>query len=112
MAAIRPLGEHDLLSAMKTELPAYVAAAQTATFDTSDVSLYTEQVLSWWAAHAASLPVWAKAARIVFAISPNSASCERVFSLLKNMFGEEQMVVLADYISAALMLRYNKRSVG
>ena len=49
---------------------------------------------------------------MVFAMSPNSASCERVFALLKNMFGDEQMSALADYISAALMLRYNEREVG
>ena len=42
-------------------------------------------------------------------MSPNSASCERVFSLLKQMFGVDQKAVLADYMQAALMLRYNKR---
>ena len=52
------------------------------------------------------------AARIVFAISPNSASCERVFALLRNLFGELQMKSLADYVQAALMLNYNQRSVG
>ena len=51
-------------------------------------------------------------ARIVFAISPNSASCERVFALLKNLFGEEQSLSLADYVQASLMLNYNDRSVG
>jgi hypothetical protein len=45
-------------------------------------------------------------------MSPNSASCERVFALLKSMFGEEQMSVLADYVSAALMLRFNKQARG
>jgi len=30
-------------------------------------------------------------------LSPNSASCERVFSLVKQMFGEQQMSALADY---------------
>ena len=46
------------------------------------------------------------------AISPNSASCERVFALLKNLFNEQQMLSLADYVQAALMLNYNNRSVG
>jgi len=45
-------------------------------------------------------------------LSLYSASCERVFSLLKNLFGEEQMSALADYIQAALMLNYNGRQVG
>ena len=51
-------------------------------------------------------PAWALAARIVFASSPNSASCERVFALLRNLFGELQMKSLADYVQAALMLNY------
>ena len=45
-------------------------------------------------------------------ISPNSASCERVFSLLRRMFGDQQLSSLADYIQSALMLAYNERQVG
>ena len=48
----------------------------------------------------------------MFAISPNSASCERVFAMLKNMFGDNQMSSLADYLRAALMLNYNGRKIG
>ena len=48
----------------------------------------------------------------MFAISPNSASCERVFALLKRLFGEQQMRSLADLVQAALMLNYNGRKVG
>ena len=54
--------------------------------------------------------VGARGARIVFASSPNSASCERVFALLRNLFGELQMKSLADYVQAALMLNYNQRN--
>ena len=35
-----------------------------------------------------------------------------VFALVKTMFDEQQMSTLADKIQAALMLRYNKRTVG
>ena len=47
----------------------------------------------------------------------NTYSCERVFSLLnslKNMFTEQQMSALGDYmyIRAALFLKYNQRTVG
>ena len=45
-------------------------------------------------------------------LSSNSASCERVFSLVKIMFGEQQMSALADYIRAALMLKFNQRTVA
>ena len=44
--------------------------------------------------------------------SPNSAAAERVFSMLKAMFGDQQMETLADIIQTALMLRVNKRNVG
>ena len=35
---------------------------------------------------------WAIAARIVFCISPNSASRERIFAIVNNLFGDEQLV--------------------
>ena len=59
-----------------------------------------------------AISAWVDAATIVFAIAPNSASCERVFALLKNMFGEQQMSSLSDYVQAALMLNYNGRKIG
>ena len=52
------------------------------------------------------------AARVAFAISPSSAACERVFALVKIMFGELQMSALSDMLQAALMLRSNGRRVG
>ena len=70
-------------------------------------------MLGWWQeVDKTQFPTWAITARIIFAFTPNSASSERVFSLLKCMFGDTQMKVLADYIQAALMLAYNKRKVG
>ena len=57
-------------------------------------------MLTWWRTNGGSFPAWALAARIVFASSPNSASCERVFALLRNLFGELQMSSLADYVQA------------
>ena len=35
-----------------------------------------------------------------------------VFSLVKRMFGEQQISALADYIRAALMKKFNQRQVG
>ena len=69
-------------------------------------------MLKWWRSNGNSFPAWATAVRIVFALSPNSAACERVFSLLKRMFGDERMSALADYVRATLMLRFNERRVG
>ena len=70
---------------------------------------YSNAILDWWRSNGTSFPAWALAARVVFAIA---ASCERVFALLKNLFGEESMSALADYLQAGLMLNYNKRQVG
>ena len=114
VAAIKPLHALGMLSDLKQQLPLYLAAAAAArAFDKTSVNDYTEAILGWWrAADCSAFPAWALAARIVFAISPNSASCERVFALLRNLFGEAQMSSLADYIQAALMLNYNKREVG
>ena len=50
--------------------------------------------------------------KITFAIPPTSAASERVFALLKDMFGQSQDSSLADYVEVALMLAYNKRKVG
>jgi hypothetical protein len=113
MAAIKPLQNLNLLAGMKRELPLYLTAAQNAqAIDTSDIDSFTEAVLTWWRINGNTFPTWALAARIVFAISPSSAACERIFALVKTMFGEQQMSALKDYIEAALMLRANKRRVG
>ena len=50
--------------------------------------------------------------KIIGSFNVNSAAAERVFSMLKSMFGDNQMRTLADYIQAALMLAVNKRPVG
>ena len=98
---------------VEPELPVYLSAAKNApALDKSDVAISSESLLKWWRVNGKSFPAWAKAARIAFALTPNSASCERVFALLKNMYGEEQLSALADQLQASLMLAYNKRRVG
>ena len=113
MSAIKALDGLDLLTGMKQELPVYLAAARSApAFDPSDVEAFTEGVLSWWRTNGNLFPKWAYAARIAFTLTPNSADCERVFSRVKQMFGDQQMRALGDQLRAALMLAFNKREVG
>ena len=110
MSAITPLNALGMLDDLKQQLPQYMAASASApAFDKASVADYSDAILSWWRTNSSTFPAWALAARIVFAISPNSASCERVFALLKNLFGEQQMLALADYVQALLMLNYNER---
>ena len=112
MAKIKPISANSLIEGMKSELPLFLAAARGALFDSQDIEKYSTEVLSWWQTNGKKIPTWAKAARIIFAMSPNSAACERVFSLLASMFTDEQHGSLADQMQAALMLKYNKRVVG
>ena len=68
------------------------SAANAGTFDKSSVSDYSDAILNWWRTNGGSMPAWAIAARIVFCISPNSASRERIFTIVNNLFGDEQLV--------------------
>jgi len=64
---------------------------------------------SFWKRHESDLPNWSRAARQVLLVQLSSAASERVFSLLKNSFGDRQNSALQDYIEASLMLQYNNR---
>jgi hypothetical protein len=92
--------------------PAYLSKCAGATFDHTDVAEFTKGVLLWWANNGKDFPTWALAMQIVGSFTPNSAAAERVFSMLKRMFGDMQMRALVDMIQAALMLNYNGRKVG
>ena len=96
-----------LVEELQRDLPLYVAAARGFSIDHSDINAFTEGVLGWWKNHDGEVGVWADAAQIVFAMSPSSAAAERVFSLLKTLFGSDQDSALADYIRGSMMLRYN-----
>mgnify|MGYP002630699592 CR=1 FL=1 len=111
-AKVKPLALVDFQK-LKAQLPIYLQRAANFTVNYASVDDFSTAVLQWWRVNSDDkISEWSKAARIVFAISPNSASCERVFALLKLMFGDQQLSSLADYILAALMLRSNQRAVG
>ena len=113
LAKVKPLGGLIDLEKLKAQSPIYLQRVATCTVKHTSVEDFSTSVLKWWRDNSDDkISEWSEAARIIFAISPNSASCERVFALLKNMFGEQQVSSLADYIQAALMLAYNKRAVG
>ncbi len=111
LAIIQQLDD-TLLTSMCAELPDYLAAAKEVRLNRADVNDFTDAVLQFWRNRVTTLPRWAYAARIVFAISCNSTSCERVFSLMTSMFGQEQLAALSDYIGGSLMLNYNNRTLG
>ena len=57
------------------------------------------------------LKMWWKAARILALLMPSSGAAERVFSLLNNLFSDQQTLALGDLIFLSLFLAYNKRKV-
>ena len=103
-----------LIPQLKAEVSAYLnaATATTITFNINSVEDFTKNVLRFWRENKSKLKVWARAERIVFAMPSTSASSERVFALLKNMFGDQQLSAMGDYIQAALMLSFNERAIG
>lgn len=111
---VPPIREHTDLAKLKQQLPAYQAAAvgMPDRIDRDDVDKFSDQVLDFWKnASRAQLGEWIKAARVIFSMSPNSASCERVFSLLQSMYGLQRARALSDHLQASLMMRFNKRGV-
>ena len=97
---------------IKGNLHAWWSGSMLRIFGDSNVDEFTKGILLWWANNGKEFPTWALAMQIVGSLTPNSAAAERVFSMLKLMFGDTQMTALADMIQAALMLNYNKRTVG
>ena len=95
------------MARLQRGLPTYTAAANGFSIDHGDVGDFTIGILSWWKSCASEVGAWSEVARITFAMAPNSAGAERVFSLLKILFGSNQGTSLSDYIRGSIMLRYN-----
>jgi hypothetical protein len=108
LTEIKPFGERsDLMARLQRDLPTYIAAANSFSIDHGDVSDFTKGILSWWKSHVSEVGVWSEAARIAFAMAPNSAGAERVFTSLKILFGSNQNIAFSDHIRGSIMLRYN-----
>ena len=86
---------------LKEELPQYLTLAADASHEIDP--------LEWWKCHETDLPKWSRAARQVVLVQPSSAAAERVFSILKSSFGDQQTQALEDYIEASVQLQYNHR---
>jgi hypothetical protein len=68
-----------------------------------------ERIRSFWETNAEGLPCFFAAAQDLILGQPSSAAAERVFSVLKNVLGEQQYAALKDYVEFLVMVRYNDK---
>ena len=66
-------------------------------------------IAQFFASNKALIPEFYSLFRDCALVTASSAGAERVFSLLTNTFGDQQLNCLEDYIETALMLQYRKR---
>ena len=95
-----PFLDADELERLESELPAYLAQVCDLDPDFNP--------LEWWKQNAPVLPSWSSAAKKILLVQPSSTAAERVFSLLKASFGDQQDSSLQDYVEASLVLQFNK----
>lgn len=65
------------------------------------------QISTFWKLHYHTFPAISKFAMFAMTIITSSASAERAFSMLKNMFAPNQNKAHEDYVQAACMSIYN-----
>ena len=87
---------------LKQEFPLYVAAVE-------DISGDLDAIL-FWKQYANNIPTWKETTAKVLLLQPSSAAAERVFSILKNSFGDQQLRSLEDYLETSLIVQHNDKS--
>ena len=88
------LDSEQVIDALKTELPVYLAAVDVST----DVN-----PVQWWKHHATDLPKWSEAFRLIILVQPSSFSVLQSFKSLGGLRGTVELSV---------MLQYNNRSLN
>ena len=96
------LDDDGIINSLKAELPAYLAANEDVVINTE------ERNVQWWHNHKDQPPHWASAVKNVLLVQPSSAATERVFSILKSSFNDQQGHALVDYLQASVMTQYDK----
>jgi hypothetical protein len=108
LEVIVPFGAQPVLKEeLQRDLHLYAAESPGFTIDHGDVGDFTAGILTWWKNHATEVGAWSGAAKIAFAMAPNSAGSSVLFSMLKTLFGSNQDSALADFICGSMMLHYN-----
>ena len=88
--------EDDLLH----EIPQYTVESNGVA---SDINVF-----DWWREHKARLPNWFRVFGESVILQPSSGCSERIFAMLRWMFGENQENALEDNKETSIMLRFNE----
>jgi hypothetical protein len=104
--------EPDVVNAICVGFSDYVRLANELPPLPADHSLddKLKAIKTFWRANAVELKPLSPFVRYCFTIQCSSAAVERVFSILKNCFGDRQTNSLEDYVCLSLMRQYNKRA--
>ena len=93
------MNNDEIISSLDRELAEYLAA-------TDGVSMSSEdKKLTLWEANSKTLPNWSALVQKLLLLQPSSASSERVFSLLNNVFNGQQDSSLTVYLESSVILR-------
>ena len=91
-----------IIQGLTAELPRYLAVADGEDLQTE------EEKLQWWLRNEANLPNWSSVVKKVLLVQPSSSSAERVFSIMKNFFTNQQDAALEQIVEDSVMLCYNQ----
>ena len=91
------LDSNEIITNLQKELPHYPTEAK-------DVKLEEGEQLRWWFDHSNHLLHWSAAVKLLALVQPFSAAAERIFSLLRAAFNDQQEGALEDNLEASVML--------
>ena len=93
------------------DLPLYIEAVSTDRLMPVSEEDELEHIVIFWKANKSNFGAF-KEVFVAYALTfvPSSAAAERVFSILKRFFGNNQNSALEDYIEYSVMLSFNKRA--
>ena len=99
------------------ELPTYLALCQPLRLppcpEKTTFQTHRDKHISlFYATNAAQIPAFSSLMLDVGLLTASSAAAERLFSLLSNSFGDQELSAYEDLIEASLMIQYRRRQEG
>ena len=70
----------------------------------------TRDVVQFFKLNGSTIPAFAEAFKIANLVRSSSAAVERLFSMLRRHFNDQQSSMLGDHIEGAMLISYNHRN--